>query len=243
MIRNLKVLGLALVAVFALSAMAASAASAQTNGSITSTGPWTGIGEETGVNKFEAFGSRVECTGSKITFHKTLKTSETEPPLSKTHEDLIGDEESATLTLDVNQSTCLADGEHKATVTLNGCDLDLMVQGTVETGKYNTAISQVCPTNKDIEIEVYAFKGSELGGVVCKITIKEEAANNNRTGATLANSSGTLVAGGTVQNISASRSGAGCATESTTEAKLFVNAKVKGVNAEGNETELSITHL
>ena len=63
MIRNLKALGLALVAVFAMSAMAASASSA----SVTSDGPFTLTGTETGgteTNYLEAFGLKTKCPGS-----------------------------------------------------------------------------------------------------------------------------------------------------------------------------------
>jgi hypothetical protein len=75
--RNLKALGLALVALFAMNAVVASAASAQTLGKITSNGPVTLKGTETGVglNRLTAFGTNIECPGSTYTGHKTNTVS------------------------------------------------------------------------------------------------------------------------------------------------------------------------
>jgi hypothetical protein len=100
MIRNLKALGLALVAVFALSAVAASAASAQ-QGFITSTGPVTLDGVEDGTNYFEIhnlepFGKvRVECPGSTFKGHEVGSTKGI-PSGAKT----------ATITPNYNNLTC-----------------------------------------------------------------------------------------------------------------------------------------
>jgi hypothetical protein len=79
MIRNLKVLGLALVAVLAMSAVVASAAMAQ-NGLITSDGPVTLTGSETGANTnfWDAFGLQLTCPGSTTVGHK-VGTSEPIP--------------------------------------------------------------------------------------------------------------------------------------------------------------------
>jgi len=238
MIRNLKVLGLALVAVFALSAMAASMASAQ-SGIYTSTGPFTLVSEEAGANQVLMFGSILSCPGSKLTLHKTLTKQQTTE--GKTHERLNSGNTSATLTADIEEKNCRADG-HKATVTLNGCDFDTMLGTTVSSGVYHTALSLVCPTGKKIEFEIYPFQESELGGIVCTITINEEG-NQNLTGGTVANNgSGTLTAGGTFTGISASKSGSGCTTESTTTGEIEVNAKSKGLNEAGTETEVTISH-
>src|ERR1044072_3755126 len=71
MIRNLKAPGLALMAVFALTAMAASTASAQ-QGTLTSDGPVTLIGTETGEpndNSISMFGTTIRCPGSTHTAH------------------------------------------------------------------------------------------------------------------------------------------------------------------------------
>lgn len=81
--RNLKALGLAAVAVLAFSAVAASAASAQ-QGKLTSDGPVTLTGEDTGVNFFKAFGSEVRCPDSKYTGHTVLTIKQTEEKNTRT---------------------------------------------------------------------------------------------------------------------------------------------------------------
>jgi hypothetical protein len=70
--RNLKALGLALAAVFALSALTASAASAQTVGKLTVASGTSATldGTENGVNRITVFGSFVECPGSTGTGHE-----------------------------------------------------------------------------------------------------------------------------------------------------------------------------
>ena len=79
MIRNLKALGLALVAAFALSAVVASAASAQ-QGTITiEGGAATGFATEKTPNKLKMLGAAIECPGSTATVHKAGSTTELVP--------------------------------------------------------------------------------------------------------------------------------------------------------------------
>jgi hypothetical protein len=120
MIRNLKVLGLALVAVLAMSALAASAASAQ-QGKLTINGGTevTLDATENGLNAFTAFGAEVECPGSTITGHKINTTPHTLIPANATE-----------ITLTPNFVNCVArdsTGTHKATVTMTSCDFHAKV--------------------------------------------------------------------------------------------------------------------
>jgi len=232
MIRNLKVLGLALVAVFALSAMAASMASAS---EFKSTGPWTGFATETGANRITAFGGTVECPGSTATVHTYMTQKETEE--GKTHLKVTKNTVVITLTLDLLQTKCIAkEGEsiHKTTVTLNGCDFDLVVPS-----KPAVRYAVRCPAGKSIQIDEYAFSGSELGGVVCTTTIGEqvELAGGEMT----SNETGTLVSTGTVTGIKASRSGSGCATETTEKAEQIINLTTEGKNEAGSETAVELS--
>ena len=91
MARNLKALGLALFVVFALSAVAASAASAQV-GKLTSDGPVTLFGTQTGEaknNALIAFGGETTCTKASYTAHKYNVTP---------HDDIPSGESSITIT-------------------------------------------------------------------------------------------------------------------------------------------------
>jgi len=232
MIRNLKVLGLALVAVFAMSAVAASAASAA-NGVLTSTGPVTLVGDEDGTNALTgANGGVVTCSGSTVAGHK-VGTTELIPSGSG----------EATLTPNyVNCLTALSGTNHKTTVTLNGCDYKLTIGATTAGGGYSVTADLVCPATKDVQVEVYPFAGSELGGVVCTITIQPQT---GLTGPELTNVTGSpndLTLAGAFTGIHSSQSGSGCTTESSTTDVLDVNYTVTGRNAEGNPTAISVSH-
>jgi len=241
MIRNLKVLGLALVAVFALSAAAASMASAAP-AKITSTGPVTLDGTEDGLNAFTGFGGKVECPGTIATGHKTLTTKQTEEKL--THELIPSGSTSFTLTLDLPATCTTVEGEasHRTTVTMNGCDFDIeLLEPTLE-GTFGTKSTLVCPPEKDIQIEVYPFAGSELGGIVCTITVKPQSAE----GVHLVNKETPekkwdLTATGTYQNFVSTRSGSGCATAEDKESKLHVNLTVKGTNSLKEPTDVTVS--
>jgi len=243
MIRNLKVLGLALVAVFALSAMAASAASAY-EGTITSTGPFTLDGHEAtvGANIFTAFGASVSCPESTATGHKTLTKEETEK--GKTHELIPSGSSSFTLTFDLKQENCKAvdsAGTHKATVTLNGCDFDVTITETlVANTSYSVDYGVVCPTGKVIEIEVYPFAGSELGGIACNIKVKEQSGLTGGSG----QESGAedLTLGGKVKGIHVERSGSACATETTTGGEFDIHTILTGTNSLKETTALDLSH-
>jgi len=140
MYRNLKALGLALVAVFAMSAMAASAA--QATPTLTSeVSPLTGDGSGGGYGSEEqlkAFGETVECEGSK--FHTTLTTT---PATEVTTEAEYGPE-------------CKTGSNLPVTVTMNGCQYRFYNLKFVKTGHYDATVDIVCPAEKVIEIHIYA---------------------------------------------------------------------------------------
>jgi len=245
MIRNIKVLGLALVAVFAFSAIAASAASAQ-NGRITSTGPVTLDGTEDGINAFTGFGAKVECPNTVVTGHKTLTTKQTEEKL--THELIPSGSSSFTLTLDLpaNCNAVEAGTNHRTTVTLNGCDFDIEIL-TQSGGIWPTRGSLVCPTGKDIEIEVYPFSGSELGGVVCTFTIKPQSGKEgvHLTNGSLEEGGGVkrwdVTAAGAYKGFTATRSGSGCSTAEENASELDFNYTFKGTNNVSERTDVTVS--
>jgi hypothetical protein len=236
MIRNLKTLGLALVAVFAMSSMVASAASAA-NGLLTSDGAVTLDATEIAgeINVFTAFGGQVKCPGSTITGHEVGHATNGIPSGSS----------NATLTPDYNQAACAAvigGTSHEATVTMNGCDYALHLgetNGVADT--YKSTVDVVCPANASIIVDAY-FAASNENLKVCEITVGPQTA---RAGGTVKDTTtGDLEVHGTYTNISASQTGAGCiGGASTTTAELDANLTVKGTNAAGGATPISLSHL
>jgi hypothetical protein len=150
MTRNLKALGLALVAVLALSAMAASAAQAEVEKGTftagitpskhtTSTLHGKQIGEPKDnffeINKEEA--GRVTCTNSGVSFTSIL----------------VGGT-ATKLTVAPTYTECLSTSL-PTTVNTNECDYTFTQPETIEGGKYTGKADLFCPAGQKIEIDVY----------------------------------------------------------------------------------------
>lgn len=149
MIRNLKILGLALVAVLATSAVAASGAQAQ-KGKITVEGGGnntaTLVGAQEGVHVFKANGNEVTC--GTATFHAAAK-----------HED-------ETVKASATYSNChiIALFTFSAEVKMNGCEYHFSdfttedEQGNTDpTGNHTNftgTTKLICPAGKAIEVKV-----------------------------------------------------------------------------------------
>lgn len=242
MIRNLKVLGLALVAVFAFSAVASSAASAA-NGRLTSDGPVTLVGTNNAgtVNALTAeFGTEkteIECPNVLYTGHKYNVTP---------HELIPSGAETVTLT--PHYGVCVAKKGTEtfpATVDMNGCDYVLHLLETTATpvDTYGVlATIEGCPTGSHIEITVFAPGNTSHTIPVCHIKIEENAAGYTGLDAT-DTTNGKIDLTGTATGISASRSGIGCTTASTTTAKLDLNVLGEGKNSKGEATSIGLSHL
>ncbi|HYG96177.1 MAG TPA: hypothetical protein VD741_03625 [Solirubrobacterales bacterium] len=129
MIRKIKALGVALVAVLALAAVLASAASAANY--TASSYPTTGTGESAlGNDVFKTEAGTVEC---KVHYQGTIAAA------------------SETLTGSSTYSNCKAFGFLSATVNTNGCDAT--AKAPVGSGdKYTATGNLVCPLGKSIEI-------------------------------------------------------------------------------------------
>jgi len=144
MIRNLKVLGLAVVAVLALTAMMASAASAASY--TASSYPATATGANTkGSEVFTTEGGKVECDSH---FEGSLNAA------------------SSTLTVTPKYTSCEAFGFLEATVNMEGCDYLFHATSTT-----TTDVDVVCPAGKSIKITAGTCK-VEIKGVV-EVTHKE----------------------------------------------------------------------
>jgi hypothetical protein len=239
-IRNLKALGLALAAVFALSALSASGSSAQTTvGKLTVNGGTsvTLDATEIGVNRFAWTATEfVECPGSTLTGHEFRTTPHVPIPFG-----------ASKVTLTAKLESCFAEdslGKHKATVTMTTCDYEAEVGETTGgvANTYGVKFSIRCNTAGDrIDIDVYAFANSELGGIQCTIKIKEQSglAGTHLTTDTVNDD---LSISGEIEGIHAERSGSGCATETKTNATQPINYTVKGTNASTGSTGITVTH-
>lgn len=236
--QNLKLLGILVLTVIAMSAVAAPSASAQTPGELTSDDPvkldMTELAGGPGVF-FSLFGGILHCPGSVLTGFKYNITP---------HEPIPSGSTTFTVIADYNQANCrVTEGAttHKATVTTNGCDYVVHI-GTTSAGKYPLTVDIICTVGKAIEIEVYPFAGSELGGVACIIKIGTQG---GLTGPKIATTEGSfphdLKIEGTFTELEGEKSGAACATESTTTGTFGANATVEGTGAFGGSTGITVT--
>jgi hypothetical protein len=217
MIRNLKALGLALVAVLAISAIAASASQAAnlTVDTYPATLSWTSAETDTA---FDSFGASVTCPGA--TFSATLAAA------------------SKTLTATPKYTQSIAAPCHvgtlPATVTLlGGCTFQFHLvepQVSEHTWKVTT---DICPTGGSIVIDVYGSKaGHEANTPICTQTIATQAGLaglhvTETTGVAPVKNDLDLV--GTLSNISVTqvRNSAFCPTgTSTTEGKFTITKAI-----------------
>ena len=139
MIRNLKILGLVLVAVFAMSALAASAASANNAywfNSDTGAADWTKLS-----------GSQFAATPDTLVTHAGTLSCTT-----ATYSGSTGATTTNTITLTPTYAGCtLKPLPGTATIDMNGCVYDIEADGQTTTGgvpngKFDTNTTIVCPT-------------------------------------------------------------------------------------------------
>jgi hypothetical protein len=244
MIRNLKVLGLALVAMFAMAAVLASVASAQTKGDLTSDGRFTLKGKEAGTeteNRLTAFGKFVQCPGSTYTGHKVEVTP---------HVPLTSGDTTATVTPHYKQENCRGTLSTRATVHMNGCDYVVHLGETTGgvNGTYGVTFDVVCPVGKEITETVWT-SGQTTHPETNRLCIIHVPGQNGLAGAHATNlAGGKLRLSGTVEKITASQTKGPddvfnlCPNENTTTAKFDLNAEIEGVNELGETTQVEITH-
>jgi hypothetical protein len=265
MTRNFKILGLALMAIFALGAVAASVASAQTQGKLTSTGPVTLTGTETGekLNALTAFGGTVECPGSTYTGHlvTTHKQTEENPKkITLEHKNAgIGVDMlpsgSTTATLTPHYKETNAEGKPncsgplgtKATVDMNGCDYVvhiLLTTGDQTKGPtYGANFDVVCPEKK--EITVTFFSGAHTGTPLCVVHVPgQTAAEMVSTVHATDTKNGTIDLVGTVEKITVTqtRNSILCPAGTENDEGVFhLDVSTTGHNAEGKATTISLS--
>jgi hypothetical protein len=228
MIRNLKVLGLALVAMMALTAMAATAASAETTiasfHSDSSTGNTILTGEATGNHVFDAAGSTITCTGAKFEGTQTGNTAED-------------------VTTSVSYSGCTVTVfgfKIAATVNMGGCAYTFNANG--EVGVVNRAGATKTCAEENITYRVSNFSGE------CDVKVGPQ------TGLKSASYTGTTTSANSTINVAPNVTGIhGVAAGNLCTAGTFTNgaytsgpATVKGytdeAGAEGAQTAIWVTH-
>jgi hypothetical protein len=159
--RNLKVLGLALAAVFALTAVAASAASAH---SITAGAYEANVsGVQTNTNTLSNGVREVSCSTAKLTGALTAAAE--------------------TITIIPEYEGCTGNAGTTATIDMNGCDYTLTVTGT-STG----TVTVMCPTGKKIEVTIWASGKAHTEPRLCTLAVE---AQGPLSGGTYTNLSGT----------------------------------------------------
>ena len=244
MTRNLKVLGLALAAMFALTAVAASVASAQ-QGTLTSDGPVKLTGSETGAagsgaNALTAFGLRTECAGSSYTGTKVGSTTEGVPSGAK----------DATIVPKYEQKNCKTfPGEFPTTVDVNNCHYVVHLGETTGgvAGTYGVTFDVVCKNvGEEITVTVFtnATKHAE-NKPFCILHVPQQTGLKGAHATDTGNGHVDLT--GKVEGIKAVKTNGGedallCAATETNTASFDIDVTVKGENAAGEETKVSISH-
>jgi hypothetical protein len=244
MTRNLKALGLALVAVFALGAVVASAASAQV-GTLTSTGPVTLIGTQTGAasaNQLTAFGGTTQCANVKYTGHKYNVTPHTFIP-----------NDVSTFTVTPHFGTCtskIGATSFPATVHMNNCDFVFHLEGTtpgVDTYTVKSTIEGGPPSPCFIDVTVFATAAKHTAGEsFCNLLITPNAAGYLGPHAT-DTTNGKVDFSGEITGLTVDKeSPTGsilCPEETTNAGKLSQDITFEGKNEGGIATSISLSHL
>lgn len=252
MIRNLKALGLALVAVFALSVVAAPAASAQEQGELTSDGPVTLLATETteGSNSLAAFGLTIKCPGSTITGHKYTTEAETKG-IPKNHTLLPNVSTTATLTphwKEANENCRVNPGNFAATVDMNDCDfvihLGKTTGGVAHT--YGVTFDVICPTGKEITVTVWTNNTDHTAATtpMCILHVTADQTGLEGAHATYLTNEKVRIHG-EVKGIHVLKTKTThsllCPEATTADARFNLDMTVEGKNSEGLATGITIT--
>jgi hypothetical protein len=249
MIGNLKALGLALVAVFALTAVAASAASAQ-QGKLTSDGPVTLKGTENPgtVNATTMFGFTIKCPESTYTGHAYNVTPHTLIPNGATTFTITPHYKQ---TLGPHANCRATPGNFPVTIHMNGCDFVVHLGvTTTEPNTYGVTYDIVCPVGQEITKTIWTTDALHTANAApfCVIHIPPQVGLAG--GHIKDTTNGTLDLNGTVEGITATRTNNTgpadthtllCPESTTHTAKFDINITVKGTNGVGEPTAIGIS--
>jgi len=162
MIRNLKALGLAFVAVLAMSAVVSSAAQA-TPEYTCSTYPCTATGSNTAGNEtFTTPGGTVQCDSHFVV-----------EKYRGTNEDIAA--ATSTVTVTPTYTNCVAFGFLNATVNMNGCDYEFHATEKLGEGHYIHHVAIHCtPTGNKIKITAATCEVEVPAQTLTDVTTKNE---------------------------------------------------------------------
>lgn len=235
MIHKLKILALALVAISAMTAIGASFASAQ-QGTLTSDGPVTLTGTETGenTNLLTAFGLTVKCPGSSYSGHKVGSTTAFIPSGS------------TTATLTPKYVNCVS-GAFPMTVDMNGCDYVVHLGETTGgvAGTYGVTFDVVCLLGNAIKITLFTSAADHIAGKpFCTLEVKAQTGLKGLHASDTGNGHVDLT--GTLEGIHIGRSTTThpvlCASSTITTGKLDLDVTVVGHNELKAATAISLSH-
>ena len=235
MIRRLEVLGLALVSVIAIGAVSAPHASAEF-GQFTADGNFT----LTGSDELEVFNTQITYEAGEGNGIR-CKNAHYKGEARFTGGYIQSGSSSATITPTYGE--CAFGFILPTKVTVNGCDCDLFIGGTVEAASYEAAIDFTCPftegTQNKIEFHIYLSKEAEAADeAFCTMSIEEQF---HRTGATLSGSeNGDLTLGGAAEEVEMTREGP-CGEGSSSSGEIRFAMTLLGVNEIEEETEVSLS--
>jgi hypothetical protein len=238
MIRNLKALGLALVAVVAISVMAASAASAATPGEMTvgaGTQNVTATEIAAGVNRFTMFGNSLECPGSNYSIWKYNSTLPEEPvPNAVT---------TVTAFPNFKQSACKSGLGTKATVTVNSCDFVFHVGETTGGGEtYAVTADVVCPGLVEVDMHFYASAANE-NIVVCTVNFGTQSGltgTAHLTNGVAPSGKKDVTLSGIFKGLHVIETGL-CGNKTETGGEFHISATFQGTNGAGAATDFFVT--
>jgi hypothetical protein len=151
MIRNLKALGLSVVAVFAMTAIVASVAHAEP--ATIQAGSYTASvsGAQTNENVLSNGIRSVTCANA--TLKGVLAAAST------------------TITIEPAYSNCTGNGSTTATVNTNGCDYTLHVVTKTATDTGTGSVTVDCPAGKSIQVDIWATGKLHSENKLCRLEV------------------------------------------------------------------------
>ena len=232
-IRNLKVLGLALVAVLAMSAVAASAASAvsQLTGSATK------------VHATDPSARFTLASENYVTCHATYTVGNiNSTKTAGVHNTLVLPASSLTIAPDYTKCHAKTKENNElgpATVTMNGCDRELTFGSTIGPDQFAVSVDIVCPAGKVIEIHVYSAANHATN--ICTTTIGPQTGLTGLTATNTTKAPNTVVLSGTITKIKYTRHNILCGGSPESEAVEAGQAEALGATGGGESTGISIS--
>jgi hypothetical protein len=235
MIRSVKILWPAVLAVIALTVFVAAPAAYAQNGTLTSTGNVTLMGTEITPGKATAFGLTVECPGSTAVGHKYNVTPHTFIP-----------NDASTVTITPSFKQPCKSNVGPSTIDLNGCDIVTHIGET--TGVADTYAGTgdlVCPVGKDVTVTNW-FSAAEHneGKEACIVHIAPQS--GTKGGTVRDTTEGDLVLNGVVKGKAVETKDSLhpllCPAKEG-EGELTGSVTAKGLNEAGANTSISLSHL